>query len=157
MNVVENSKEILTRSIQYSPVEAYWEVALSDTATCYNEGYVNLTSAIVNTVLELWITLLPIPIVMGLNMPLRQRLQVVGLLSLGIVVTITGVLRVYYIWRAFRHTYDVTWYTHQLWICAVVEVDLAVVSPGSYIPRGLRISFLMSSSRCIRISRAKSS
>lgn len=63
---------------------------------------------------------------MGLNMPLRQRLQVVALLSVGFIVTIVGVVRIYYVWQAFNHTYDMTWYSYQLWTCGVVEVDLAV-------------------------------
>lgn len=63
---------------------------------------------------------------MGLNMPLRQRLQVMALLSVGFIVTIVGVVRIYYVWQSFTHTYDMTWYSYQLWTCGVVEVDIAV-------------------------------
>lgn len=65
---------------------------------------------------------------MRLHMPLRERIGVVVLLSAGIIVTIAGVLRTVFIWQALIETYDESWHTYPLWICAAVEIDLAVVS-----------------------------
>ena len=50
------------------------------------------------------------------------------LLSAGIVVTIAGVVRTYFIWKSLIDTYDETWFTYPLWICAALELDIAVVS-----------------------------
>lgn len=77
---------------------------------------------------ELLCTCLPIPIIMRLHMPLRDRIGVVVLLSAGIIVTIAGILRTVFIWQALIGTYDESWHTYPLWICAAVEIDLAVVS-----------------------------
>jgi len=77
---------------------------------------------------DLLCTILPIPIIMRLHMPLRDRIGVCVLLSAGIVVTIAGVLRTVFIWNALVTTYDESWATYPLWICAAVEIDLAVVS-----------------------------
>lgn len=109
------------------PVRAYWAIPLVDNAKCLNEGDVTLAGGVVNCVSDLMVTLLPIPIVMKLNMPLRQRIGVIVLLSLGIVVTIAGIVRTYFIWKSLIESYDITWYSYQLWISATVEVDLAVL------------------------------
>lgn len=98
------------------------------TAKCLNEGTVTVIAGIISCVSDLMITILPVPIIMRLNMPLKQRIGVCILLSLGIIVTVAGILRTYFIWKALISTYDETWYSYQLWICATVEIDLAVVS-----------------------------
>jgi len=65
--------------------------------------------------------------IMKLKMPLKQRLIVCLLLGLGIIVTAAGVVRTYFIWKALIDTYDMTWFAYPLWICAAVEIDLAVL------------------------------
>jgi hypothetical protein len=64
---------------------------------------------------------------MGLNMPFKQRLGVTALLSLGLIVTVAGVVRTYYIWRTLMDTYDETWDSMPLYICATVEIDLSIL------------------------------
>ena len=86
----------------------------------------------INCFSDLLTTLLPVPIILRLQMPLRQRVMVCLLLCMGIVVTIAGVVRTYYIWKSLIFSYDETWYSYELWIAATVEVDLAVVS-GSHL------------------------
>lgn len=77
---------------------------------------------------DLLCTILPIPAVMRLRMPLRERIGVCFLLSAGIVVTIAGIVRTYFVYQGLVATYDETWYTYPLWICAAIEIHLAVVS-----------------------------
>ena len=81
-----------------------------------------------NSFSDLLTTILPIPIVMRLQMPLRQRIGVCVLLCLGFVVTVAGALRTYFIWRSLIDSWDQTWYAYPLWIAAAIEIDLAVVS-----------------------------
>lgn len=61
-------------------------------------------------------------------MPLRQRFGVAILFALGMVVTIAGVVRTWYIYKSFFLEDDTTWYAYPLWIAAAVEIDLGVVS-----------------------------
>ncbi|KAH0022457.1 hypothetical protein KCU78_g5758, partial [Aureobasidium melanogenum] len=110
-----------------TPVEAYWVFPMMKNARCLDEGPVTLTAGVLNCISDLTITLLPIPIIMGLNMPFRQRLGVASLLSLGLVVTIAGFVRTYFIWRTLMGTYDETWDSMPLYICATVEIDLAIL------------------------------
>lgn len=76
-------------------------------------------------------TITPLPLVMRLRMPLRERLGVVFVFGLGLVVIVAGVVRTYYIWKGLIDSYDVTWYAYPLWIAAAVEIDVAIVSTNS--------------------------
>lgn len=62
-----------------------------------------------------------------LRMPRRQRLAVGFLFGLGIIVTIAGIIRTWYIYRSLFNEWDQTWYSYPLWIAAAVEIDLGVV------------------------------
>jgi hypothetical protein len=108
-------------------VEAYWVFPLMKNAKCLDEGPVTLVAGVLNCISDLTVTILPIPIIMGLNMPFKQRLGVSALLSLGLIVTVAGVVRTYYIWRTLMDTYDETWDSMPLYICATVEIDLSIL------------------------------
>jgi hypothetical protein len=109
-------------------VQAYWQFPNVIEGQCLDEGAVTLWCGIISCVADLLCTILPIPVVLRLRMPLRQRFGICVLLSAGILVTIAGVIRTYFIWKSLIDTYDETWFTYPLWICAALEIDIAVVS-----------------------------
>ena len=86
-----------------------------------------LAGGAINSFSDLLTTVLPIPMVMRLQMPLRQRIGVCILLCLGIVVTIAGSIRTYYTWKALISSWDETWFAYALYIAAAVELDLGLV------------------------------
>ena len=110
-----------------SPVHAYWEFPPTAPSHCLDEGKVMLSGGVINCISDLLTTVLPIPIVARLQMPLRQRVGICLLLCLGLVVTIAGVVRTYFIWKSLLDSYDETWYAYPLWIAATIEIDLAVI------------------------------
>jgi hypothetical protein len=63
-------------------------------------------------------------------MPRRQKFAVALLFSMGIIVTVAGIVRTYYIYKSLIGENDQTWYAFPLWIAAAVEIDLGVVSMG---------------------------
>lgn len=87
-----------------------------------------LGGGVINSFSDLLTTVLPIPIVLRLQMPLKQRIGVCILLCLGFVVTIAGSLRTYYTWKSLLDSWDETWYAYPLWIAAAVELDLGLVN-----------------------------
>jgi len=95
---------------------------------CMNEGAATLWVGVVSCCADFLCTILPIPVVLSLRMPLRQRIGVCVLLSAGIVVTVAGIVRTWFIYKSLIATYDETWFTYPLWICAALEIDIAVVS-----------------------------
>ncbi|KAM0717728.1 hypothetical protein Q7P37_007580 [Cladosporium fusiforme] len=109
------------------PVQAYWQFPNVINGQCLDEGKVLLGSAVITCVADFLCTVLPIPAVMRLRMPLRERIGVCFLLSAGIVVTIAGSFRTYFIWLGLIAEYDETWFTYPLWICAAVEIHLSVI------------------------------
>src|ERR1700761_472371 len=106
------------------PVKAYWTFPPVPNGRCLSEGKVMLGGGIVNSVSDLLITILPVPIVMRLQMPLKQRIGVCILLCLGVIVTIAGAIRTYYTWKSLLDSWDETWWAYPLWIAAAVELDL---------------------------------
>ena len=109
-------------------MEAYWKFPDVVDGKCLDEGALTLFCGIVSCVADFFCTILPIPVILRLRMPLRQRIGVCVLLSAGILVTIAGVVRTWFIWKSLIATYDETWFTYPLWICAALEIDIAVVS-----------------------------
>ncbi|SMY24383.1 unnamed protein product [Zymoseptoria tritici ST99CH_1A5] len=110
-----------------SPVQAYWVFPPIAGSKCMDEGTTTLTIGIFNCLADLTTTLLPIPLVMRLKMPLKQRIEVCFLLGLGFVVTIAGIVRTYFIWKSLIDSWDTTWYSYPLWIAAAIEIDVAVI------------------------------
>jgi hypothetical protein len=91
-----------------------------------NDSAAMKASAILNTASELVIAILPVLAVFRLQVDPRQRWTVIGLLSLGFLVTLAGCLRTYTIWRTVQ-SYDLAWWSTPHWICSEVEIDLALV------------------------------
>ncbi|KAK5126546.1 hypothetical protein LTR85_009480 [Meristemomyces frigidus] len=110
-----------------TPIQAYWVYPAMYPAHCLDEGKVMLGGGVINCFSDLLTTVLPIPIIMRLQMPLKQRVGVCVLLCLGFIVTIAGVVRTFFTWKSLMDSYDETWYSYPLWIAAAVEIDLAVI------------------------------
>jgi hypothetical protein len=109
------------------PVSDYWKIG-SPEGSCIDEGVATLVCGIINCIADLATTITPLPLVMGLHMPMRQRLAVGTLFSLGMIVTVAGIIRTWFIYKSLIEEYDNTWYAFPLWIAAAVEIDLGVVS-----------------------------
>ena len=113
-------------AVSSSPVRAAWEIVRN--AKCENQGLATLISGGVKTFTDLLITTLPIPLISRTSMPTRQKYGVIALLGVGYIVTVAGVLRTYFTWRAFYSpTWDQTWEQYPAFLAAAVENDLAVV------------------------------
>ncbi|KAF1933936.1 uncharacterized protein M421DRAFT_414984 [Didymella exigua CBS 183.55] len=128
-----------------TPVSDYWLIG-SPPSSCLNEGTATLICGIINCVADFATTVTPIPLILGLHMPHRQRLAVAGLFAMGIIVTIAGIVRTWYIYKSLFTTYDNTWYAYPLWIAAAVEIDLGVICASAPVLRPLlsKIPFSLS-------------
>lgn len=61
-----------------------------------------------NLVLEVAVYILPIPTLWRLELPLRQRLALVGVFAMGTLVVIGGAFHLYWVWVVIQGTYDLT-------------------------------------------------
>lgn len=93
-----------------------------------------MSAGVLSCIADLLCTALPVPVIWSLNMPLRERISVIILLSAGMIVTVAGALRTYFIYSSLfgPEKYDQSWSTYPLWICAAIEIDLAIVSSQIY-------------------------
>ena len=81
-----------------------------------------------NNVADIIVVALPIPLIARLQLPLRQRAGAMILISLGLIVCVAGGARTYFTWFALIDTYDYTWNGLGIYVSAMIEVDLGVVS-----------------------------
>ncbi|KAF9699265.1 hypothetical protein EKO04_003181 [Ascochyta lentis] len=128
-----------------TPVSDYWVIG-SPAGSCLNEGTATLVAGIINCIADFATTITPIPLILGLHMPRRQRYAVALLFAMGIIVTIAGIVRTWFIYKSLITTYDNTWYAYPLWIAAAVEIDLGVICASAPVLRPLlsKIPFSLS-------------
>ncbi|KAK6506731.1 hypothetical protein TWF481_005190 [Arthrobotrys musiformis] len=111
---------------QCTPINAYWDLTLPE-AKCVNESAANIANAVINSLCDLYVFSLPIKDMLSLRLPLRQRISLVVLFSLGGVVCIAGWLRVWQLTCVLKRTYDNTWYGPTMYILTAVECDVAIL------------------------------
>jgi hypothetical protein len=112
--------------IAQSPISEYFVWPPHPHHNCINDGAMMLTGAILNTLSEAVIAILPIIAVFRLGVDPLQRKSAISLLSLGFLVTLTGCFRTFFVWKS-TVTYDMAWWSTPHWICSEVEIDLALV------------------------------
>lgn len=78
---------------QCTPVHAYWAWPPEPGAKCLDEGITTLVCGILVTIVDFAILMLPIPIILRLQMSLREKLGVIALLNLGLIAVILAIVR----------------------------------------------------------------
>jgi hypothetical protein len=117
---------IITLFFACRPLSAMWSSELHP--QCLNPGHFLLAASILITILELIVALLPIPVVFSLEMDRNQQWSVACLLSMGLLTTMTGAVRCYFVYKAWLSSYDLFWWSEPSWIVAEVENSIAIVS-----------------------------
>ncbi|KAF2262725.1 hypothetical protein CC78DRAFT_569581 [Lojkania enalia] len=84
---------ILVVSLQCKPVAAVVDASIQD-AECLDNFIGFLTSEVINVFLDLALLCLPIPIIMKLYLPLREKIGLGAIFLTGGLVIITGLLRI---------------------------------------------------------------
>jgi hypothetical protein len=117
---------VFTGLFPCSPISAYWTFPAMPGQKCLNESVLWEVSAVVNTVSEAILAILPLIAMFHFRVSPKQYWRVMSLLCLGFFITAVGCLRTFYLFQA-AHTYDLTWASLPGWICSIVEVSLALV------------------------------
>ena len=74
---------VVVTAFQCIPVSKAWYI--SQTGKCLDQGSLFASQAIISLLTEILIVFLPVPAVWGLQMPLRQRILVIGFFIIGLV------------------------------------------------------------------------
>lgn len=84
-----------------TPVIGYFHLfdlkwRMKNEVSCRDEGAIVVACAIISTIQDLVITLLPVFLVWNLRMPKRQKAALCGIFGLGVITSVCGMLRTYY-------------------------------------------------------------
>lgn len=108
------------------PPSHYWLVTFSSQPECINETVHVIFAGSLNTLSDLFVALFPIPQILKLQIPRRQRLIVIFLFAAGLLVCVAGAVRTYYTYVELTST-DETWDNYYVWISSSVELYIGIV------------------------------
>ncbi|KAE9983789.1 hypothetical protein BLS_003705 [Venturia inaequalis] len=93
---------------------------------CATDGLSMEIIAVINTLIEVFIAILPVIATFRLQVDPRQRLGVIALLSMGFLVAIAGIVRTFYIFKLLESN-DLTWWSGPQWLVSEIEIDTALM------------------------------
>ncbi|KAI1850981.1 hypothetical protein JX266_003646 [Neoarthrinium moseri] len=108
------------------PLAASWEPTLAVTAQCLDRPAIYVATAGIGIITDVILLALPIPVVIGLNIPTRQKIIVVLLFAIGSITVVTSIVRLIILLPSLANpdqTYALTQGT--LWIC--IESNLLIM------------------------------
>lgn len=109
------------------PISAYWTLSFLP-QRCIDQRIHLVIQGTLNILYDFCVVLIPIPIVLRLNLPLRQRIIVALLFGAGFVICFAGIARTYYMYRVTDGYRDVTWDAYPVWLSTAVELYVGIVS-----------------------------
>lgn len=109
-------------------MKAYWEVEPDYPHTCMNDGAIVFSASVINIFTDGLVTILPMPLIWSLKLPIRQRIAVISIFALGAFVNVAGTCRTVYVWKSQIASYDQTWEGWPVLLSAGVEITLGLVS-----------------------------
>jgi len=129
---------------QCHPVGAVFAATVPASATCTDIVALYLSSAPVNIITDLAILFLPMPILTGLRLPLKQKIILVITFGFGFFVVAVDVVRIAYLQSAFQTRLtevgkenaaistsleqdDFSWYASLSFMWSAVEVDVGII------------------------------
>ncbi|KAL1988300.1 hypothetical protein VTN96DRAFT_275 [Rasamsonia emersonii] len=126
---------------QCLPVSTIWtQFEIDYTPYCINQQAAYMGLAVSDLILDLLIFALPVPVVIQLRLPLRQKFAVGGIFLLGSVVVAAGITRVVVFAQviAFAHAYplvyftDITYFTADTLFWTLLENSIGII--GACLP-----------------------
>lgn len=99
---------------------------------CIDQAAVFLSTLVINLIFDILILLMPIPVVLGLQLPTRGKIQVLGMFLLGAIVVGAGIARMVQLLEVnekyLDYANDVTYWTSPAIFWANIELSIAVVA-----------------------------
>jgi hypothetical protein len=148
------------------PLSAYWEQ--SDVSNiirgvkfnCNQEGAAITAAGVVSTLQDVITALLPNFIYWKAQIPIRQKLALMGIFATAYGVAAFGALRVHATWVLFYETYDISWQLWEIWNWTLLELHIGLICANApalkvFVKRYLDIKSIVS--KRAQSSQAKSS
>ncbi|KAI5779977.1 hypothetical protein EDC01DRAFT_668681 [Geopyxis carbonaria] len=116
---------ILTGFLMCRPLAFNWDKSIED-AHCGNTYSQEVGSAAINMILDFMIVILPLPVLWSLQVPVKKKIMLSGVLSLGLCICGMNITRVVMI--ATSDTVDYTYSLTNAGIFKGLEVYLGIVT-----------------------------
>ncbi|KAL8786501.1 MAG: hypothetical protein Q9213_002728 [Squamulea squamosa] len=87
--------QILYLGVWCRPIQQYWQVPV-DNSQCASYYHHLITSAVFNITSDLMMIYIPLPILIKARLPLKRKIVLCGVFSLGILVILSAILNRYY-------------------------------------------------------------
>ncbi|OAG06920.1 uncharacterized protein CC84DRAFT_1116895 [Paraphaeosphaeria sporulosa] len=110
------------------PVAASWDPLLAalPTTICLNRGGIYLAQAVIGIVTDVLLLALPVPTVLKLQMPNKQKLGLVGIFGVGSITIVTSIVRLIILLPSLT-TADQTWVIGEGFMWIFVEANLLIM------------------------------
>ncbi|KAH7348802.1 hypothetical protein BKA65DRAFT_268044 [Rhexocercosporidium sp. MPI-PUGE-AT-0058] len=115
-----------TVMFQCGKPSTYWTLSFEPQPRCISETSNLLAAGILNTVCDLIVIILPIPIIWRLKLPIQQQIIVILLFGAGVLITVASVIRTYYLYKV-TSTWDKTWNAVPAFIASSVELYVGIM------------------------------
>ncbi|PVI04189.1 hypothetical protein DM02DRAFT_716378 [Periconia macrospinosa] len=126
---VHGIESVLTGVFSCVPVDAFWDAAKKPTARCLDKGGRRLyyANAGIGIATDIMVAILPVKAVWILQIPPRQKIALLFLLTLGFVVCIVSMIRLDALHTMATHPEDPTWHSAPAGWWSCIEANLAIV------------------------------
>ncbi|KAJ4356145.1 uncharacterized protein N0V89_004175 [Didymosphaeria variabile] len=110
------------------PIAASWDPLLLalPTTVCLNRGGIYLAQAVIGIVTDVLLLALPVPTVLKLQMPNKQKLGLVGIFGVGSITIVTSIVRLIILLPSLT-TADQTWVIGEGFLWIYVEANLLIM------------------------------
>ncbi|KAM3071861.1 hypothetical protein ACMFMG_009716 [Clarireedia jacksonii] len=145
---------IIVVIFQCRPLSHYWLLTFQPQPECINQVVHLAFAGSFNTLTDFVVVIFPVPTVLKLQIPRRQRLIVVLLFATGLLVCVAGAVRTYYTYIETTDP-DSTWNTYWVWVTSCIELYVGIIGASipatkpffkRYLPRLLDSTFISSRS-----------
>lgn len=115
---------VISTVFQCIPVEAYWDHSLR--RTCVNNKAVRWSWAAFNTLLDVWVCLMPLPVIHRLQMSPLKKAGVMVLFALGLFVCVASGIRMVAL-EDSTTTKDLTWGSFSTLVWSSIEASVGLI------------------------------
>lgn len=129
ITAIANIVSAVTTFTQCDPPAALWDAALRATADCWDpsvQNNYNIFTSSWNTAVDFVLSLIPIRIIWGLKLRMRQRLGIVLLLSIGVFSGVCSAIKTAQL-ASLTARSDLTWKTYSLFLWVSSEIFVIVL------------------------------
>jgi len=111
---------------QCNPVSAYWKSFMNDKSKCFAADIPLLIHGMTNSLTDLYVFVLPMPMFWKVQLPKKQRIGLMALFGIGFITVGAGAVRLYYSILTAQSA-DYTWMGYYLWTWEAIEINLGII------------------------------